>query len=144
MTENVKNTEATEALGARLALTLVNSGKDRAFIALFGEMGVGKTAFVRGFCSYLDISGVRSPTYTIVNEYRGRVRVFHFDLYRIEDPDDLESIGFDDYVRAKGYCISEWSERIPDEIPDDAIRVTISRVADRENERNVEILGINI
>ena len=144
MIYNVNSTGATEALGARLAAALDDGGISRAFIALFGEMGVGKTAFVRGFCSHLNISGVRSPTYTIVNEYRGKRRVYHFDLYRIEDSGDLESIGFDDYVRAAGYCLSEWSERVPDEIPEDAIHVSICRVPGKENERTVEIDGIEL
>ena len=144
MIYNVNSTGATEALGARLAAALDDGGISRAFIALFGEMGVGKTAFVRGFCSHLNISGVRSPTYTIVNEYRGKRRVYHFDLYRIEDSGDLESIGFDDYVRAAGYCLSEWSERVPDEIPEDAIHVSICCVPGKENERTVEIDGIEL
>ena len=129
MIYNVNSTGATEALGARLAAALDDGGISRAFIALFGEMGVGKTAFVRGFCSHLNISGVRSPTYTIVNEYRGgTVPVFHFDMYRISGEDDLYSIGFDDYVDS-GVCLSEWSENIEFALPDEYIRVEISRVS---------------
>ena len=93
----------TEAVGRDLARLLEESGRDRAFIAFRGEMGVGKTAFTRGFASHFGITGVKSPTYTIVNEYAGRVRIFHFDMYRIEDSSDLASIGYDDYVRARGY-----------------------------------------
>ena len=118
----------TEAVGARLAAYLLKNSPRRAFVALFGEMGVGKTAFCRGFCAALGIKETRSPTYAIVNEYRrGTVPVFHFDMYRIESEDDLASIGFDDYLSRDGYALSEWSENIENELPSDAIRVTLFR-----------------
>ena len=102
-------------------------------------MGVGKTAFTRGFASHFGISGVKSPTYTIVNEYRGKVRIFHFDMYRICDGDDLYSIGYDDYVESEGYCIAEWSENIESDTPGDAIFVTISRTDGSPEERRIDI-----
>ena len=125
----------TEAVGASLARQLEEAKITRAFIAMRGEMGVGKTAFTRGFASHFGITGVKSPTYTIVNEYRGRVRIFHFDMYRISDGDDLYSIGYDDYVEADGYSIAEWSENIESEIPSGAIFVTIGRTDDAEGRR---------
>lgn len=133
----------TEAVGAALARALETDGVRRAFIAMRGEMGVGKTAFTRGFASHFGVAGVKSPTYTIVNEYRGRVRIFHFDMYRITDSDDLYSIGYDDYVESEGYCIAEWSENIEGDIPSDAIFVTISRTDDAEG-RRIEISYENI
>ena len=133
----------TEAVGAALARALEKDGVRRAFIAMRGEMGVGKTAFTRGFASHFGVAGVKSPTYTIVNEYRGRVRIFHFDMYRITDSDDLYSIGYDDYVESEGYCIAEWSENIEGDIPSDAIFVTISRTDDAEG-RRIEISYENI
>jgi len=133
----------TEAVGAALAGALEKDGVRRAFIAMRGEMGVGKTAFTRGFASHFGVAGVKSPTYTIVNEYRGRVRIFHFDMYRITDSDDLYSIGYDDYVESDGYCIAEWSENIESDIPSDAIFVTISRTDDAEG-RRIEISYENI
>ena len=129
----------TEEVGRELARRLENKNIKRAFIAMRGEMGVGKTVFTRGFASHFGIIGVKSPTYTIVNEYSGRVRLFHFDMYRIEDGDDLYSIGYDDYVEADGYCIAEWSENIEKEIPDDAIFVSISRVDGDIEGRRIEI-----
>ena len=132
----------TEAVGRDLARLLEESGRDRAFIAFRGEMGVGQTAFTRGFASHFGITGVKSPTYTIVNEYAGRVRIFHFDMYRIEDSSDLASIGYDDYVRARGYCIAEWSENVEEDLPSDAVRVTISRLPSGEDDREIEILGV--
>jgi tRNA threonylcarbamoyladenosine biosynthesis protein TsaE len=119
--------EETEEIGKRLASALDGCNIPRAFVAMRGEMGVGKTAFTRGFAIALGVSGVKSPTYTIVNEYRGKRRIFHFDTYRISDGDDLYSTGFDDYVETDGYTIVEWSENIEDYIPEDAIFVTISR-----------------
>ena len=130
--------EQTEIIGERLARALLKSQK-RAFVAMRGEMGVGKTAFTRGFARALGISGVKSPTYTVVNEHRGDARLFHYDMYRIEDEDDLYSTGFDDYLASDGYIVAEWSEKIPDLIPDDAIFVTIGRSPDGECARDIEI-----
>ena len=132
----------TEAVGRDLARLLEESGRDRAFIAFRGEMGVGKTAFTRGFASHFGITGVKSPTYTIVNEYAGRVRIFHFDMYRIEDSSDLASIGYDDYVRARGYCIAEWSENVEEDLPEDTVTVTISRLPSGDDDRQIKILGV--
>ncbi len=127
----------TEAVGRALAQALERDGKKSAFIAMRGEMGVGKTAFVRGFSANFGVAGVKSPTYTVVNEYRGSARIYHFDMYRITDGDDLYSIGYDDYVESDGYVLAEWSENVEDYIPEDAIYVTISRT-DGENGRKIE------
>ena len=136
--------EMTESIGSSIASALEASGVDRAFIAMRGEMGVGKTAFTRGFASHFGIRGVKSPTYTVLNEYRGRARVHHFDFYRITDGDDLYSIGYDDVIEDDGYCLSEWSENITDFIPEDAIKVTISRISNEElGEENVRIIEID-
>ena len=137
--------EETEAVGKALAKSLEDAGIYRAFIALRGEMGVGKTAFVRGFASHFDIRCVKSPTYTVLNEYSGRRQIHHFDLYRISGGDDLYSIGYDDTVEADGYCLAEWSENIEDFLPEDFITVTISRLSFGDEDdsdaflRNVEI-----
>ncbi len=139
MTIYTKSAIETEAAGKALAKELEEKGIKRAFIAMRGEMGVGKTAFTRGFASHFGISGVKSPTYTIVNEHVGRAKLYHFDMYRITDGDDLYSIGYDDYVEAEGYCIAEWSENIEKEIPEGAIFVTISRVDGSTEERRIDI-----
>lgn len=132
----------TEQIGKKLAEMLTNLSIKRAYIAMRGEMGVGKTVFTRGFVSHFGRANVKSPTYTIVNEYRvGGVNIYHFDLYRISDGDDLESIGYHEYVESDAYSIVEWSERVPEYIPDDAITVTISRVAEDESIREIEIVG---
>ena len=130
--------EKTEEIGRRLAASLDASDRRTALVAMRGEMGVGKTAFVRGFASALDVRGVKSPTYTIVNEYRGKRRIFPYDMYRVESEDDLISTGFDDYLASDGYLIAEWSENVTEFLPDDSIFVTISRT-DTDSGRKIEI-----
>ncbi|MBQ4599657.1 MAG: tRNA (adenosine(37)-N6)-threonylcarbamoyltransferase complex ATPase subunit type 1 TsaE [Clostridia bacterium] len=121
-------TEETEQIGRALAEELLQSGKKSAFIALYGDLGVGKTAFTRGFVSAIcPAARVKSPTYTVVNEYRGGILpVFHFDMYRIDGEDDLYSTGFYDYLDS-GYLLSEWSENIPFALPKERIAVTIEK-----------------
>jgi tRNA threonylcarbamoyladenosine biosynthesis protein TsaE len=132
----------TAEIGRNLAEKLTKLGIKRAYIAMRGEMGVGKTAFTRGFASHFGIRGVKSPTYSVVNEYRGRKNVFHFDMYRIESEDDLLSVGYDDYLAQDGYCIAEWSENITEFLPIDTITVEISRCQDNENGRVIEVMGL--
>ena len=121
--------EETENAGRALAKCLADGGENTAFIALYGDLGVGKTAFIRGFTSEIcDCARVKSPTYTVVNEYRGgKVPIFHFDMYRIVDDDDLYSTGFYDYID-EGIILSEWSENIPFAIPKEHISVTIEKI----------------
>lgn len=132
-TITVSSPEESEAVARGIAKRLEDAGIRRAFVALFGEMGVGKTAFSRGFASHFGITAVKSPTYTVLNEYRGRCKIHHFDFYRITDGDDLYSIGYDDIIEDDGYTLGEWSENIVDFLPEDAIRVTISRLYTDEN-----------
>ena len=114
----------TEALGEQLAKQL-DGGE---VIAYFGDLGVGKTAFTRGLARGLGYTGrVNSPTFTIVNEYTGRIPLFHFDMYRLTDEEDLFDIGWEDYLSRGGVCAVEWSERIEATLPPDAIRVTLAR-----------------
>ena len=132
------STEETKEVGRNFAKMLEDDGA-RRYVALRGEMGVGKTAFTSGFASHFSISGVKSPTYTVMNEYRGTSTVYHFDMYRITDGDDLYSIGYDDYMESEAYCVVEWSENIEDFIPDGAVFVTIERCPDDENKRKITI-----
>ena len=120
--------EETEAVGRTLAESLLANGNRAAFIALYGDLGVGKTAFTRGFTAAIaPTARVKSPTYTIVNEYRGgKVPVFHFDMYRIDGDDDLYSTGFYDYIDT-GFLLVEWSENIPFALPKTRINVTIEK-----------------
>ena len=119
----------TECVGAELAEQMCRDTSLPPFVALYGDLGVGKTAFIRGFTSVIAPAAiVRSPTFALVNEYRAKPRaLFHFDMYRIENEDDLYSIGFYDYLERNGICLVEWSEKIPYAIPDELIRVTIQK-----------------
>lgn len=127
-----KTPEETERVGAELAKTLTASEK-KYFVALYGDLGAGKTVFVRGFTGIVSPgSRVKSPTYTIVNEYRkGKIPVFHFDLYRIGSTDELDGFGFEEYVE-NGLCIAEWSENLGDMLPENLIRVTIEKAGESE------------
>lgn len=138
MTKITKSADETEALGAYIASLL---DKKTSFVALYGEMGAGKTAFVRGFASVISPgSRVKSPTYTVVNEYRrGEIPLFHFDLYRLSSPEELDSLGFDEYV-SSGICIAEWSDMLGDDLPENAVKVYIRRIG--ENEREITAEGI--
>ncbi|MBR5241748.1 MAG: tRNA (adenosine(37)-N6)-threonylcarbamoyltransferase complex ATPase subunit type 1 TsaE [Clostridia bacterium] len=133
------STDDTEAIGGRIAKALDGASVSRAVIAMRGEMGVGKTAFTRGFLSALGGAGAKSPTYTVVNEYRAKRRVFHFDMYRIDGEDDLLSIGYDDYLDTDGYAIIEWSENITEFLPEKRITVTIDRCDENESDRKITV-----
>lgn len=128
-----KSTAETERIGFEFAKTL----KSGDFVAMFGDLGVGKTAFVRGAMRALSPNArIQSPTYTIVNEYPGNPPVYHFDMYRIDDEDSLYSTGYYDYTDGNGICFSEWSEKIVPWLPPSHIKVTIEKTeADTESRR---------
>ena len=88
-----------------------------AFIALFGELGSGKTTLTKGIASALDIIGIISPTFTIVRSYVGRLALDHFDAYRIEDADELTAIGYADYLSSESVIVMEWCENVLDALP---------------------------
>ena len=119
----------TEEVGKQLAQEIEKNVALPPFVALYGDLGVGKTAFVRGFVSEISPTAtVRSPTFALVNEYKAKPRaLFHFDMYRIDSEDDLDSIGFYDYLDRKGICLVEWSEKIPFALPEQFLRVTIEK-----------------
>ena len=138
--QTTKSAEETEALGVRLARMMEQNADLPSFVVLYGDLGAGKTAFVRGFASVMSPgSAVRSPTFTLVNEYnRGKRLVFHFDMYRINDDDELYSAGFYDYESRGGICLAEWCEKIPWALPEKYIRVSIMRT-EIEGERSITI-----
>lgn len=96
---------------------------------LDGDLGAGKTVFAKGFAAGLGIDEpVTSPTFTIVKEYRcGRIPLYHFDVYRIADPDEMYALGYEDYFFGDGVCLIEWSELIEELIPASAMHIRITR-----------------
>jgi tRNA threonylcarbamoyladenosine biosynthesis protein TsaE len=118
-----RSSQETEELGRTLGSHL---GKG-AFVALFGDLGGGKTCFTRGIVTAAapeSVHLVASPTFAIMNEYPGPVPVYHFDFYRLVSGHEISELGFDDYFQGDGICIAEWSERLGDMLPADLIRVT--------------------
>ncbi len=125
----------TENFGSQLAKSL-NSGD---VVALFGDLGAGKTAFTRGLAKGIGFDGeVSSPTFELVHEYPGNIPIYHFDMYRITTWDDLYSTGFFDYLDMGGILVIEWSENIENCLPDGTIRVSITK-NDNENERIITL-----
>ena len=132
--------DETEAVGRRVGEILAGRGKP-AFVAMYGDLGAGKTVFVRGMAAVLSPgSRVKSPTYTLVNEYRkGPVPFFHFDLYRIAEADELDGFGFAEYLD-KGICAAEWSENLGEDLPPDAVTVRIGK--EGEEIRRIAVEGL--
>ena len=128
--------QETEAAGERFAKTL----PEGAVVALYGGLGAGKTAFVRGMARGLGLTDrVSSPTFTIVNEYLGGERpLFHFDMYRLGGPDELFGVGWDDYLARGGVIAVEWSENVEDAFEGGEIRVRLSRLGDTAREIEID------
>ena len=116
----------TEQIGERFASSL----PDGAVVAMYGELGSGKTAFVRGMARGMGISmRVSSPTFTIVNEYRGDRELIHFDMYRLSSGDELFDIGWEDYLNRGSVCAVEWSENVEDAFYGDEIIVRFEKTS---------------
>ena len=128
--------EETEALGRRLGEILDQS----TVVAFTGDLGAGKTAFIRGLAKGLDIPDrVTSPTFTIVNEYEGgRLPLFHFDMYRLSSADELFDIGWEDYLARGGVCAVEWSEHAEGAFEEEPIWVDIRR-GESDDQRVISI-----
>ena len=108
-------------------------------MALYGDLGAGKTQFVKGICDAFKVNEVvNSPTFTIVNEYHGTMPVFHIDLYRIKDIEEILGIGFDEYSEAGGVCLVEWAEKLDGIIPEMRFDVKMTVVDDTTREIIVE------
>ena len=125
----------TEQFAASLASKL----KKNAVLAFSGDLGAGKTCFVRGLANGLGFTGtVNSPTFSLVNEYLGgRLPLYHFDMYRIETWDDLETTGFFEYLNEDGILAVEWSENIENALPENTIRIEIQPI--HENARKITV-----
>ena len=140
MTYLTRTQTETEQLGQRIARALPAGG---VVLALFGELGAGKTAIVRGLARGLGVEDeVVSPTFTIVNEYSGARELFHFDMYRLGGADELFDIGWEDYLSREGVCAVEWSENVPEAFDGTEIRVTIEKTPD--GARKITVEGVEL
>lgn len=120
----------------RLAGRLLKDLPDRRIFALYGELGSGKTCFVQGLAAGLGIRRiVTSPTFTLVNEYRGRRALFHVDLYRLDDAGAAVDIGLDEYLESGELVAIEWAERVAGLLPEDTVHVRFQNLPDPDRRR---------
>lgn len=121
--------EDTFELGKKIG----SMAKPGQVFCLSGDLGSGKTVFTQGFAMGMEIKeSVNSPTFTIVQEYdSGRLPLYHFDVYRIGDIEEMDEIGYDDYFFGSGVCLVEWAEIVDEIIPKDAVRIRISKDLDK-------------
>lgn len=126
----------TFELGLRISQEL----KAGDTISLEGDLGTGKTALTKGIAAGLGISKpITSPTFTLVNSYNGRCILNHFDVYRIDDPDELLGIGWEEYFTDDAVCIVEWGDRILDILPENTIHIRLERDDKEADSRNIFI-----
>ncbi|UCD95247.1 MAG: tRNA (adenosine(37)-N6)-threonylcarbamoyltransferase complex ATPase subunit type 1 TsaE [Candidatus Zixiibacteriota bacterium] len=127
--------EQTVAAGRELAATLKNGD----VVSLSGPLGAGKTCFIRGIAIGLGVNrgDIKSPSFTLVNEYYGSMPLYHFDLYRLKEISELYGIGWDDYLMRDGIVVVEWGEKAGDRLPDRRIEINIKIIS--ENKRHLEL-----
>ncbi|MBR5970610.1 MAG: tRNA (adenosine(37)-N6)-threonylcarbamoyltransferase complex ATPase subunit type 1 TsaE [Lachnospiraceae bacterium] len=133
------NEEETRALGARMG----REAKAGAVFALTGDLGAGKTVFAKGFAEGLGITApVTSPTFTLLQCYDGgRLPLYHFDLYRIEDASEADDIGCEEYFSGDGVCLVEWAERAEEMLPADCVHIRIESDAVQPELRHIFVSG---
>ncbi|MGC8653881.1 MAG: tRNA (adenosine(37)-N6)-threonylcarbamoyltransferase complex ATPase subunit type 1 TsaE [Candidatus Kryptoniota bacterium] len=124
----------TIALGEKFG----NELRSGDFVAMYGDIGAGKTHFVQGVCRALNVKEVvNSPTFTIINEYHGKLDVYHIDLYRVSSLKEILDLGFEEYLDAGAVCIVEWAEKLNGIMPEKRYEVTMT--IGGENIRNINI-----
>ena len=124
-TFKTENPEETQTLGEKLGKTL----KRGDVIALVGDLGTGKTCLTQGIARGVGIASdevVNSPSYILINEYNGEIPIYHIDLYRLEDSEEIAELGLSEYIESDGICIIEWAERMSDLLPDTCIQIHIT------------------
>ena len=130
--------EETQAFGKRLG-KLLQPGD---VLCLSGDLGAGKTLFVQGLAKGLLLPNeVTSPTFTVLNIYEGQITMYHFDLYRLDWPEQLDDIGFDEYTNNDGIAVIEWPEKFPDRMPEEALRIAITKAGDNGRLFSVTFCG---
>ena len=135
MTYISKSEQETERIGSEFAASLPGG----TVVAMYGDLGAGKTAFVRGMARGMGLScRVSSPTFTIVNEYLGERELIHFDMYRLSSADELFDIGWEDYLSRNAVCAVEWSENVQDAFFGDEVVVRIEKLNDTDRKITIE------
>lgn len=135
-----RSPEETRELGKKIG-RLCRAGD---VIALDGDLGAGKTCLIQGLSEGLDVprkSYIRSPTFTILNVHQGRVPLYHFDLYRLSDIDELEEIGYREYLYGDGVAALEWASSVEDAIPAECLRIVIKWKGEEEREIEITATG---
>lgn len=125
----------SEASTIKLGKLIGEALKPGDVISLNGDLGAGKTELTKGIALGLGVMDyVTSPTFIILNEYEGRIPLYHFDVYRIEDIDEMHEIGFDEYIYGNGVCVLEWGDMVFDLLPENTIRIAIHKPDDLKRE----------
>ena len=133
-------TRETIDLGEKLGRLL----RPGDFVALIGDLGSGKTHFVQGIALGIGVPAdvcVSSPSYTLLNEYVGRIPLYHFDLYRLDGDGDIRDLGFDEYFLGRGACVVEWADRLHVELPDESLRITFAHEGDTSRSLSFSPVG---
>ncbi len=133
----IEGLQGTEQFAKSLASLL----KAEDIVCLNGDLGAGKTTMTKSIGKALGVEDyITSPTFTLINEYEGRLPVYHFDVYRLEGAEDLFDLGFDEYFFGQGVCIIEWAEKIENLLPEDRIIINIKKT-ENPKDRIIEITG---
>jgi tRNA threonylcarbamoyladenosine biosynthesis protein TsaE len=136
MSYSTRSAAETIALGRALSSQL----RPGDVVAFYGDLGAGKTTMIKGICDWLGVRElVKSPSFVVVTEYRGRIPVYHVDLYRLDEASNYDEVGLDAYLTGEGVCLIEWAERAEAWLPETAVRVRISLEG---RGRRVEVSGL--
>ncbi|MCL6519083.1 MAG: tRNA (adenosine(37)-N6)-threonylcarbamoyltransferase complex ATPase subunit type 1 TsaE [Armatimonadetes bacterium] len=129
------SSEETELLGEQIGRAL----QPGVVVALIGELGAGKTTLTKGIARGLGVTDlVHSPTFTLIHEHKGRVPVYHFDLYRLESHEEMEDLDYESYFRGEGVTIIEWAEKIPGILPSDRLEI---RISEKNSTRRFDLIA---
>ncbi len=135
-TVTTQSADETRALGTTIGIAL----RGGEVLLLVGPLGAGKTTLTQGIATGLGVEAyTKSPSFVLVNEYQGRLPLYHMDLYRIDDPDEAWDLGLDDNLRASGVLVVEWGDRAPTAFPSDRLRVEITPIS--ENQRTLSFIA---
>lgn len=136
-----KSPEETFDVGFKIGKLL----KKGDIVSLNGDLGAGKTHLTKGIAKGIEVDEyITSPTFTLVNEYRGRIPLYHFDVYRINDIGELYEIGFDEYIYGDGVSVIEWGDIIKEILPDDVININIKKIDDNTREIHIDAKELDL